>query len=102
MNIIVENSKIKGHGLFAQKHFLKGETVLGWNKENEFLTKVEAEALPEDLKHFIAVFKGQYLLIAEPERYGSEVHRFQSLSAELILDLAQSTEMFRHHSPARQ
>jgi len=68
-DVIVKDSDIHGRGLFATRDFAKGETVLGWNPENKYLTEEEVEKLSDDLKPFVAIFHDKYLLIADPERY---------------------------------
>lgn len=68
-NVEVGDTSRKGKGLFAIRAFKKGEQVLDWNIENRFLTESEIEDLPEVEKKYIALYKGKYLLIPEPERY---------------------------------
>src|SRR3989344_1712303 len=69
MDITVEPSNTQGQGLFAQRDFKKGEMVLDWNPENRYLSEQEVHNLFDDEKRYIALYQGQYLLIAEPERH---------------------------------
>lgn len=42
---------------------------MGWNPSNQFLSETELKDIIEEERRYVTVFKGRYLLIAEPERY---------------------------------
>ncbi|MGC9605576.1 MAG: SET domain-containing protein [Minisyncoccia bacterium] len=67
--VTIKDAGVKGRGIFALRDFKKGELVLGWNKENRFLSEEEISDLPEGEKKYVALCNGKYLLISEPERY---------------------------------
>ncbi len=68
-SIIVKGSAIEGRGIFAARDFKKGDAVLEADENRTYLSKEEAEALPDHLKIYVCIFNGRYLLISEPERY---------------------------------
>jgi len=68
-NVEIKESKLSGQGLFARKDFKAGKMVLDWNPDSRYLSKEEAYNLTDDQKHFVAFYKGKYLLIGEPERH---------------------------------
>ncbi|KKP59574.1 MAG: hypothetical protein UR53_C0001G0074 [Candidatus Magasanikbacteria bacterium GW2011_GWC2_34_16] len=67
--IIIKKSKINKTGVFADKNFKKGETVLKW-KPKQILTKKEISTLPESEKHYVYNSgPNEYVLQNTPERY---------------------------------
>ena len=67
MDVIVKESKIHGRGVFANKDFKKGETVIKYNLKP--LTEQEFRNLSESEKHFTSFEGGKYWLFSPPERY---------------------------------
>jgi uncharacterized protein len=68
-NVRLEESSLQGRGLFAMRDFKRGDMVLGWNEENRYVSELNIRTLPEDLKKYVSLYQGKYLLIAEPERF---------------------------------
>jgi SET domain-containing protein len=67
MDITIENSKIHGRGVFANRDFKKGEVVFKWNPKE--LSEEELTNLPkEDKKHVITINEIKYLM-QSPEKY---------------------------------
>lgn len=67
-DIIIKDSKIEGKGIFANRDFKKGETVIKWDTSN-VLTDEEVKKLPEKEKRYISPFHGKFLLQQPPARY---------------------------------
>ncbi|MCE9541012.1 SET domain-containing protein-lysine N-methyltransferase [Candidatus Kaiserbacteria bacterium] len=67
-DIEVRKSRIQGRGVFALRDFTPGETVLVWDT-SYILTDDEYARLPEDQRHFVVRFKGEWLYMQEPARY---------------------------------
>lgn len=65
-NVSIRNSKIHGKGLFAEREFKKGETILKWDVSHK-ISKKEADKF-KDNEH-LAYFNGIYFLAQEPEHF---------------------------------
>jgi hypothetical protein len=65
--VIVGKGDLAGKGVYANRDFKKGETVITYNLKP--LTKEEFDALPENQKEFTHTHHGFIYLYSEPERY---------------------------------
>lgn len=66
-NIIIKNSKIHSKGIFANRDFKKGETILKHTFKT--LNKKEFDRLPKEEKHFVGINNRKYLLFLPLSRY---------------------------------
>ena len=67
-DVIIGKSKMFGTGIFANRDFKKGETVIRYNNLKP-LTKKEFQSLPKDEKNFTHKHWGVMYLYSPPERY---------------------------------
>jgi len=67
-DVIVQNSKIHGKGVFALCNFKKGEIVLRWDISNT-LSKEEADKKSDKEKRYITFLDDKYVIMQEPEKY---------------------------------
>lgn len=71
VDVVIRKSKIgqftNGRGVFANRDFKKGETVIKYNLKS--LTEEEFENLPESEKEFTHKHQGVINLYSIPERY---------------------------------
>lgn len=68
MSVLIKDSKITGKGVFADRDFKKGETVLKWDLSNQLLKK-EVEKLSNEERVYISFINGKYTIMQEPEKY---------------------------------
>ncbi len=69
LNVIIKKSKIHGKGVFANRDFRKGETVIKWDL-SAILTKEEVDKLPKKEKRYASILKDdKYILHQTPARY---------------------------------
>ena len=67
-DVIVKKSKIEGKGVFAGRHFKKGETVIKWDISRQ-LSEEEALLVPEGEKRYVAFSNGKWVLQLSPAKY---------------------------------
>ena len=67
-DVTIKKSKINGRGVFANRDFKKGETVLKWDT-SVILSKEEVGKLSSKEKNYISPFKGKFLLQQPPACY---------------------------------
>ncbi len=69
LDVIIKKSKIHGKGVFANRDFRKGETVIKWDLST-ILTKEEVDKLPKKEKRYVSILKDdRYVLHQTPARY---------------------------------
>ena len=67
--IEIKASLISGKGIFAERPFMAGETVLKWNR-NSLVSRDRLETVPPENRHFLVPYDSQnFLLITGPERF---------------------------------
>lgn len=68
-NIAIKESKIQGKGVYAQRDFKKGETVIVWHPE-EIVSKENISKLSSDEQnHTDYIGNGKYVLMGSPEKF---------------------------------
>ncbi|MBI2612642.1 SET domain-containing protein-lysine N-methyltransferase [Candidatus Kaiserbacteria bacterium] len=68
-DVLVQDSKIEGKGVFAGRDFLKDETVIRWQTQVR-LSREEARDLPGSVQKYLSRIKDNlYALLGSPERY---------------------------------
>lgn len=65
--VVIKKSKISGLGVFANKYFAKGETVVVWHPQK--LTEKQLSKIDSAEKHFVYKVDSGYLFMQKPERY---------------------------------
>ena len=69
IDLIIQESGIKGKGVFANRDFKRGEIVNRWDTHH-ILTEAQIQELPEDqIKYISYIGNGRYILLQEPEKY---------------------------------
>ena len=66
-NIVIKKSKINNKGVFADRDFKKGETVLLWKPR--VISKKEFEELTETNNNYLTTQGGSYFLMQSPEKF---------------------------------
>jgi uncharacterized protein len=67
-DIVVKRSGIHGLGVYANRDFKNGETVLRWDVTNE-LTRRDVDKLPESDRRYVSYLNKKYVLMQPPERF---------------------------------
>ena len=67
-NVTVKNSKIQGRGVFANRNFAKGETVMEWDT-TKVLIESDARKIPQKNKKYLVFSNGLYIFSKSPEKY---------------------------------
>jgi len=67
-DVIIKGSNVEGKGVFANRDFKTGETVMKWNVDT-ILSKEEVENLSEKEKRYIFPYGDRFILQQPPERY---------------------------------
>jgi len=68
MDLLVTESTIQGRGVFAARHFKKGEVVLDWSN-SPTITPKQVKNLPRENKKFVYYQGDQCILVTVPARY---------------------------------
>lgn len=66
-NIVINKSKINHKGVFANRNFKKGETVLLWKPK--IISKKEFEDLTDNKNQYLINEGGIYFLMQSPEKF---------------------------------
>ena len=64
----IKKSKIHGKGVFANRDFKKGETVLKWDLSNK-IEKGEIAKLPENIRKNVYFYDGEFIVPTSPGKY---------------------------------
>ncbi|MFA5211347.1 MAG: SET domain-containing protein-lysine N-methyltransferase [Patescibacteria group bacterium] len=64
----IKKSKIEGKGVFANRNFKKGETVVKWDT-SIVLNEEETKKLSKNEQRYIFPFRNKFLLQQSPARY---------------------------------
>lgn len=67
-DLIVKKSKIHGKGVFANRTFQNGETVLKWDLSHK-VKKQDIPELPAAIRKNVYFYKGRYIVPSSPGRY---------------------------------
>ena len=68
-DVEIGKSKLSGQGLFARRHFTKGELVLRWDTSHK-IARTEVDSLDAAEQHYLNPYdESFYILLSEPERY---------------------------------
>jgi len=67
-DVVVKKSKIQGKGVFANRNFKKGETIIKWDTSHE-LSSAEIKKLSGSDKKYIAFLEGKYIVMQSPAKY---------------------------------
>jgi len=65
-NIIVQDSKIHGRGIFAAREIGEGEVIINWAECKENLTEPDVEKLSIEERKRVSVIDGQHVLFKPP------------------------------------
>lgn len=69
-NIIIKKSLIHGKGVFADRRFEKGETVIDWSTCSTTLTKADVQRLPKAQQRYVSYLgRGKWIKFRSPGKY---------------------------------